>query len=729
MEALRRRPLCGRPSSGGKFARQVSDPTTSSTAEEFATGRVQPDASHAQDEVGRPARSSRKPATLGAEEVRQTFQLSPTASSSRAPSKSGSERASMLPAVSGASIEEIPLTPSQLKRQLSFVSYTIDDVDRVIQAEEEGMDWFRHLWHVVLVQPPSCRILAHRSLPNWVAIFNRWQASAKNNDGVPLEFMGSFELQDLLSSPATRVQEIVRLFDPKGHAKLHLMKTQHEHSKVRVAVKPLIAACVMMSQTLTNRQKLRFLFGMFDLTDKGGLSEDEYAVMMQTLFRGLAAAFGMALAKELLPTASKLQEVAKKVFARIRRRAPSSAGELPEFLPNSLLDDWHLGKTFDPFALPFAFFVERFSIDHDAVDPDMFNEEAKMFKLSHSKPVDTPLEAIIVSTDSNYLSRFEVCMARQIYEYCHATGCFTLSHDELEQGIKKSIDVELWCGRLSRAMEEIDSLRGTGGRCDLNGFLKRLCPKATLAHIRMYHSWLEEYDQMQAERARLERAQEVLSVFRAYCAKPVITERIKNELSLDFAKMDRNGNDRISTADLRAAMEVGTRTAKSMMQYFDTDGDGVVDHDEYLVAMCPAEYRMRAGDAYVDDIFGVLISSEVARLEKHVVETERLFAPKKVTEHPRRRPTVVVKTQVPDAVWQTWNKVYDLLDPDKTGLVSRLRLRRSRLLCPDSCDFTFELLADLEEEEHEEDTDDTGFSREQFLAKMLDASGFRLRGS
>eukprot|EP00439_Symbiodinium_sp_Y106_P037613 s2614_g4.t1 len=912
------------------------------------------------------ARSGRKHVTACAQELRQSVQLLTTPSSSRAPSRSGSERATALPSLGSAASEmEALVPPARLTRQLSFVAYTIDDVDHIIQSEKEGgVEWFRAFWHVVLVQTPACRMLTNRSLPNWVAIYNRWQATAKSNGGTPVDVMSASELQDWLAAPPTRVVEIVRLFDPKGYAKFNLMKTSSEHSKIRLPILPLVCACVMMSQTLTNRQKLRFLFGIFDKEDKDGLTEEEFISMLQNLLRGLACAFGMAIAKEMLPTPSKVHEVAKQIFSRMRERAPPGEAST-SFLSSSALDHWILGHTFDPVALPFALFLERYSIDDDAVDPDLFQDEPKRFRLSHAKPVENPLEAII-NVDPNYLSRFEAqlknvhqiqatrdafaailvdgsvvtwghassggdssavraqlksvqqiqayasafadllcdgsvvpwgdehfggdsraaqvklktvlqtdgsvvtwgdanssrrirrylgdaytggdssavhdqlnvqqiqttayafaailgdgsivawddagqgcdgsavqhqvknvqqiqathgsfaavlgdgsvvtwgderfggdstavqdqlktvqqiqatdsafaailgdrsvvtwgrshcggdsssvqaqlqnvqqiqasmrafaailgdgsvvtwgdadsdgdssseceaarqvkcsclgqeadkkvfgnslaaellehgtcafraamlpliiatqdrqkspsssgahCMggrheaqkpswgssgpvqscnsgarfasggpfvshqvatvvltAREIFQYCQSISDFKLTHEEVERGVQKPISVEMWCGKLSRALEEMDSQRGTQVRSDLVGFLRKLCPKATPAHIRMYQSWLQEFDSGVELKKALDLGHTMLQIYQSYSKKPVMTDRIRNELDANFAKINRV-QDRITTADLKAAMEVGTHTAKSMMQYFDTNRSLIAEH-------------------------------------------------------------------------------------------------------------------------------------------------------
>ncbi|CAJ1376398.1 unnamed protein product [Effrenium voratum] len=478
--------------------------------------------------------------------------------------------------------EQIP----KLAHQITFANCSIDDVDELILAEEPGTNWFKSFWHIVLVQQPLCRALSSRSLVNWVAIYNRWQATT-DWKGSPPAFMNSYELQEWVAAPLTRVMELVKLFDPPGYAKFDMTKSAAEHLKMRVPVVPLMAACMLMSVTVSNRQKLRFLFGLFDLEDKDALTEEQFTDTLSSLFQGLGFSFSM---RREVPTQRQVTLAAKKVFARLLRLAPPSAAEAGR-VPMAVLSNWFAGNTFDPIAVPFALFLERFSVPDYAVDPDIYNDENKQFRLSHARPVESPLECI-TQLESGFLTRAEVVMTRDLFEYCRGTGCFSLSHSDAEMAVGRRIDVQVWCGRYARALEEADAVRGTGVRFDFNTFLKKLCPKAGIAHLRMYHSWLKEFDSLQAEKSTLERSQQMLALLQQYSSLPAITERIKHELKSSFGSIDRAHQGKVTTADLQAAMEVATNTAQSMMQYFDINGDGSVDLEEYVAAMCPPTHRL-----------------------------------------------------------------------------------------------------------------------------------------
>lgn len=46
--------------------------------------------------------------------------------------------------------------------------------------------------------------------------------------------------------------------------------------------------------------------------------------------------------------------------------------------------------------------------------------------------------------------------------YCSSIGDFGLSHRDAEKAIKKAMNVELWCSRMSRALEEANAVQGSG---------------------------------------------------------------------------------------------------------------------------------------------------------------------------------------------------------------------------------------------------------------------------
>lgn len=593
---------------------------------------------------------------------------------------------------------------SKFTRRLSFVDCSIEDLDQHFREEFGGADWFKNFWHGVLSQQPACRALSNRSLTNWVMLYTNWKVAAKWN-GQPPEHMNTYELQDWLSAPLTRVLELVKLFDPTGYAKVNMTKATQDHNRVRVAVIPLLAACLIMSQTLTTRQKVDFLFGIFDSDNNNSLSIDEFAALWVNLFRGLGCALGV----REIPPPRYVAVAARKVFEQL---------ETDDRLPKKHLDDFLSGKLMDPVGVPFSLVMQRFSVDANLIDPDSYVDEGKRFRLSHKEPHGHPLEAYNLQ-DGDYLTRMEVVVARDVFQFCRSIGDFDLSHSDAEKVIGKPIPVDMWCSRMSRALEEVCGLEGGAGY-HFGTFLKKLCPKATATHLQMFKCWLQEYDQLQKQKVTLERSKETLAALENYILQPVITERVKQGLISSFAMVDRSDDGRVNTLELQTSMEVERDTAKSMKKYFDTNGDGFVDIEEYIAAMCPEGHRLPP--KVQDRIFDLLLSAEVERQEQIVTEQDALF------KHPaeRKAPHCLkarsfLRKQVPEMVWEDWLAAWEALDVTKLGYLTRAQLRDTRAMRMDVIEFTFDLIAGSSEAD--------SISKEQFLNKLLDAAGFRPRGA
>lgn len=271
---------------------------------------------------------------------------------------------------------------------------------------------------------------------------------------------------------------------------------------------------------------------------------------------------------------------------------------------------------------------------------------------------------------------------------------------------------------MSRALEEVCGLEGSAGY-HFGTFLKKLCPKATATHLQMFKCWLQEYDQLQKQKVTLERSKETLAALENYILQPVITERVKQGLISSFAMVDRSDDGRVNTLELQTSMEVERDTAKSMKKYFDTNGDGFVDIEEYIAAMCPEGHRLPP--KVQDRIFDLLLSAEVERQEQIVTEQDALFKHPAERKAPRLKARSFLRKQVPEMVWEDWLAAWEALDVTKLGYLTRAQLRDTRAMRMDVIEFTFDLIAGSSEAD--------SISKEQFLNKLLDAAGFRPRGA
>ena len=171
-------------------------------------------------------------------------------------------------------------------------------------------------------------------------------------------------------------------------------------------------------------------------------------------------------------------------------------------VPLAIIEEWFLGETGDPLAIPFALFLERFSVRGIDDDPELFEDEDRKFRLSHVAPVQPPMETA-ASLDSSFLRRSQIRTVRDLFNWCWSNRHFAISHAEASQIVGSAIAAEFWIGKLRQALEEMETLREDGARLNLSIFLKKICPRASARHVRMFQTWLKELDQLEDLRKQL----------------------------------------------------------------------------------------------------------------------------------------------------------------------------------------------------------------------------------
>lgn len=390
-------------------------------------------------------------------------------------------------------------------RKFSFTDLSLIEVWNTIR-EETSMDWMHEFWEVVLTSPypAACKTLAMRSLGNWVSIYNNWQALGKWRPGHAPQFFNAYDTQQIFELPWTRVMELVELFD-KAHA-----GDPEDNVAARLPVDALLSASVLLSKVISKKQKTRFLLGIFDGNDQRLFDKGKLMRMMKAVYHGIAAMFGIQDTN-----VERIETFACHLFQRILHVYEDQKGEVlgdATSLPSSLIEEWLLGHSDDPLNLPFVLFIERFSVPGQEDDPELFEEEARKFRLSHRSPVALPLETALSLDSRGFLRRHEVIAIDRIFSYCISIGSFDISHADAEKalnGIQMDL-VDLWMERLCPALDLVEESRT---KISLSGFLKQLCPKATGRHLRMFHSWIKEYEQLESLKLEVQATHEVLRRF------------------------------------------------------------------------------------------------------------------------------------------------------------------------------------------------------------------------
>lgn len=395
-------------------------------------------------------------------------------------------------------------------RKFSFTNLSLIDVWNAIR-EETSMDWMHEFWEMVLTAPypAACKTLAMRSLGNWVSIYNKWQGLGRWRPGHAPQFFNAYDTQQIFELPWTRVMELVELFDKAANAGTSLPDDARDNVAAQLPVDALLSVCVLLSKVISKKQKIRFLLGIFDGNDNRLFDRGEFTRMMKAFYHGTAAMFGIQDTN-----AERVETLAWNLFRRILNVYEDQKGEVlgdSTLLPCALIEEWLLGSD-DPLNLPFLLFMERFSVPGQDDDPEIFEEEAQKFRLSHHGPVQLPLETALSLDSRGFLRRHEVIAIDRIFSYGLSMGSFDISRADAEKalnGIHMDL-VDLWMERLCPALDLLEESKTT---ISLSGFLKQLCPKATARHLRMFHGWIKEYEQLESLKLEVQATHEVLARF------------------------------------------------------------------------------------------------------------------------------------------------------------------------------------------------------------------------
>eukprot|EP00434_Breviolum_minutum_P023430 symbB.v1.2.020666.t2/scaffold1753.1/size103005/2 len=581
-----------------------------------------------------------------------------------------------------------PRTEEMPKKQLTFVNLSMEELASAIQEEEPVLDWMPEFWDLVLTLPvpPACKTLALRPLAHWVSIYNRWQGMGNWTPGKAPQFFNAFDLQQILCIPMPRVMEFVKLFDPMAYAKANSSKAAQDLERARLPVSPLLGVCILMSSAIAKSQKIRFLLGIFDENDDRCFDEHEFIEMIQALLRGMGAMLGLMTVKDATPSNARTKALAERMFHRIqdyhkRRHEEETEPEVKATplgsVPCSVVEEWLLGESDDPLNLPLALFVKRFSVGAEDEDPEAFEEESRKFRLSHRAPVDLPLETS-ASLDARFLNRHEVIVSQRLFKHCLSIGNFDILHEDAETAVGP-IDQKLWMEKLHRGLLWMEDSRGFG-KTVLSSFFKKLCPKATGRHLRMFHNWVKEYDQLELLRRQAYVARQQLHSFVVYCNRPRLPAEVRRDLL--------NEPGRLS--------------------YF--------DEEDYLQACTPPEFRPFIGHPLVDAVFTEMLEKHCAHKEEKIRRMQRLYLP---TPSPPEMTQEVVKKRVDATTWRRWNEVFDLLDAEDA---TKEQMVKTRLLPPDSVDFILRVVCEGSGAPTEENL---LFSRSRFLDTMLMLSNTR----
>eukprot|EP00747_Dinoflagellata_sp_TGD_P193519 gnl/TRDRNA2_/TRDRNA2_59793_c0_seq1.p1 gnl/TRDRNA2_/TRDRNA2_59793_c0~~gnl/TRDRNA2_/TRDRNA2_59793_c0_seq1.p1 ORF type:complete len:243 (+),score=41.00 gnl/TRDRNA2_/TRDRNA2_59793_c0_seq1:188-916(+) len=232
----------------------------------------------------------------------------------------------------------------------------------------------------------------------------------------------------------------------------------------------------------------------------------------------------------------------------------------------------------------------------------------------------------------------------------------------------------------------------------------------------MFQGWCNEYDDLVEGQERLDA---MIRTFGDNEAKPVLPAEEVANLKAQFRSLDISGVGALDIADVALALDL----PRDMLNRYDLyssnlGGDGCIDEHEFLMMMCPTEYRLPATDNFGRDVFGRLLSHEsnIRRksLTKFIDNDDKNPDMERLSSR-MERPHAMLPV-VDREVWLEWNTLFDALDKDGDGVVWAADLPASGMLDLSECEFVVSWI---------DNDNKQGFSREAFLSTLLRAHGCR----
>eukprot|EP00927_Polykrikos_kofoidii_P012336 TRINITY_DN15318_c1_g1_i1.p1 TRINITY_DN15318_c1_g1~~TRINITY_DN15318_c1_g1_i1.p1 ORF type:complete len:835 (-),score=129.10 TRINITY_DN15318_c1_g1_i1:21-2525(-) len=242
----------------------------------------------------RRGRSPRTSKTVGA----------PAANKDRSPSTGRAAR--------GTSARRRDVTTPTEKRLSFVIDCTLEQVRFAIASEDPNWNFNDVFWTALLTGQPcfGFKSLQNRTLTFWTACFNKWQRL-----GFPA-FVDGTHLRSVVFTSETHLCSIVKLFDSEKAARLLVEGLSHRlMSKTQVPMLELITAGVMLTRLMSTKHKLKFLFGLVDVEDRGALDVNGLAAFLRAFTHGLGAVYGVPQA--LMPNDASIRNVAGRLYERI----------------------------------------------------------------------------------------------------------------------------------------------------------------------------------------------------------------------------------------------------------------------------------------------------------------------------------------------------------------------------------------------------------------------------
>ncbi|CAE7902026.1 unnamed protein product [Symbiodinium sp. KB8] len=587
------------------------------------------------------------------------------------------------------------------------------DVMANILDEEPECGWMEEFWFPVLeASPPEiCLSTSGRSISHWIELFNRWQAAGGWNPGSAPKFMDAYAFRDFIATPMTKALKWVKVFDPPAFCQLEATKSKMAYQNVKISPAAVLTSSILIATKIAKKQKIRFILGVFDEDDSETFDRNEFVEMISSFLMGLGILFGSSV-----PKPSRRQWIGKLLFDRIQMMAccklPALEAKMiksSDSMPFSLLEEWFLGESGDPFAVPFALLLERYSLGGFNEDPEKFEVEDKKFKITHKRRVAPPVETES-SLDMSFIKRHRIEPLRRIFDLCQKDSYFAISHGEAERALETSIHPDLWCNFAARGLEQLESMPQSRKGVTFLAFLKMAMPHAQPRHHRMFSSWLQELDEIEQLKKQVATSRSEQNRFQNYISRLPLRAGQRQKLEEQFEVLGKKA---------RASGDVEDEEVAHDPILEGLQGRDKMTKEDYIAAKCGIEARPNESKPELDEVVGDFLRLQLRQLEETLAQMESLFASGNGVT---RRPSFI-KPAVTQRQWSLWNHAFDMMTPTaaSSGRVTLKEFAFQHDLCPATCLYLCQSIG------HSTEVHELGFTKEEFLQKMLDTFRYRVR--
>uniref|UniRef100_A0A0G4I4Z3 EF-hand domain-containing protein n=1 Tax=Chromera velia CCMP2878 TaxID=1169474 RepID=A0A0G4I4Z3_9ALVE len=382
----------------------------------------------------------------------------------------------------------------------------------------------------------------------------------------------------------------------------NIFVSPNEDDTSRVNALHILSAMVLLSGKISGNDKLKFLFILMDWDNSRCLRFTEFVTLVRVCAEALNKLFIFRVNKSRV--VSEANSFAQEVFEAIDRNK-NELIELAEFAA------W---VDFEPVIQTIMRKFTNNTIPRERFDLYWDSEAAKKTKGKYSAESASHHNAFYCThhaANCKVLDRMEVKMLLGLFKSLDKSKTGNISYSDLSDCLRKKAstvvgtrqrntlqNLKIFAGLIAETMKH-----GTWtGSMEFSQLLKLVAPCSTPKHMRAYLRWAFEAEPLlmlsyspnggDPTQRELAESQGNGSKKRdAYVLKPPLPEENVETIKKMFHSLDKDNSGLIELPELEGLTQFGTSVAQVIKRY-DLSGDLCLSLEEFLIMMCPDEYRI-----------------------------------------------------------------------------------------------------------------------------------------